>query len=134
MSDGRIVCHMAVPEPKRLLASTSMRGLEGGIGNFSVELLAVGGDSLAWATFKGYGPKYWGASQALAPADLLLMLEDGYTNTTEIIYAAFHEGTGLPVETGNPLRPGCNLTSWPANASFGAFLAAGIWERVIANA
>lgn len=126
----RIVVHFAVPQPKILIAS-QMNGLTGGVGNFSIELDAIGGDALAWATFKGYPLKYWGASQAMVPAVLLPMLESGYELETEVLYAAFHEATGMPVETGNPERPGCNLTAWPQGPSYAAFtLAAGLVRHI----
>lgn len=128
--NGRIKVHLAVPQPKIIVAS-QMIGLEGGEGNFSIELNAIGGDALAWANFKGYPAKYFGATQAMIPDVLLPMLESGYQLVAEVLYAAFYESTGLPVDTGNPERPGCNLTAWPAGPLYGDFiLAAGLIRHV----
>lgn len=129
---SQICVHFAVPDAKRIVAST-LQGMEGGIGNFSVELEAIGGDAAAWATFKGYPPQFWGASQSLSTEFLLGLLEDGYEKQSEILYAAFHAGTGLPVQTGNPERPGCNLTTPPTGPSYEAFMAAAGLQKVVQN-
>jgi len=120
----RLLVHMAVPDVKRTDAS-GMAGLSGLAAEFSVELEATGGDAVAWAAFKGYSNKYWGASQALVPEVVQAMMADGYSRLTEVFFAAYYEDTLLPVPGG------CNMTNWPDEPTFDSFLACGSWVKVL---
>ena len=118
---SRIIVHLAVPAEKRSLAST-MDNLSGDPSEFSIAAAAVGGDAAAWSAIKGYGGSYYLASQVLSRGVVQGMMADGYAKDTEVFYAAFDEASGQPVQGGK------NLTEWPANSTFEAFVAGGGWE------
>lgn len=123
MNAPRIICHMAVHAEKRA-AAAQMDELSGELSEFSVPLVAVGGDALAWGTLKGYGTAGWGASQALSISVGQAMMASGYQELTEVFFALFWEDTLQPVPNG------CNLTAWPAGPTYEEFLTAGGWNRV----
>lgn len=126
----RIRVHMAVPSSKRAVAAT-MAGLSGDPSEFSVPLVAENaGPASEWDAFKGYDGTYYGASQGLAVEVLIPLLQSGYENQTEVFYASFYEETGEPVDTGDAERPGCNLPTWPADATYDAFLVASGLSKV----
>lgn len=123
----RIVVHMAVPDAKRALAAT-MSGLSGLPAEHIIELSAIpSGASALWDAAKGYGGKWWGASQALSPDVAQPMLASGYALETESWFAAFWENTNTLVPNGTNLDPP------PSVSSFDAFLAASGLEKVVTS-
>jgi hypothetical protein len=120
---SRVICHMAVHAEMRA-AAAQMDELSGQLNEFSVPLVAVGGDAVAWGTLKGYGTAGFGASQALSQAVGQAMMASGYQERTEVFFALYFEDTLQPVPNG------CNLSTWPTGPTYVEFLAAGGWERV----
>jgi hypothetical protein len=123
MITGRIICHMAVHAEKRA-AAAQMDELSGNPSEFSIPLVAVGGDAVAWGTLKGYGTAGFGASQALSQAVGQAMMVSGYQEKTEVSFALYFEDTLQPVPNG------CNLSVWPTGPTYDEFLTAGGWNKV----
>ena len=112
---SRILVHMAIPNARRAVGGT-MAGLSGSEREFSIRLLATPGKpSAIWDGVKGYpSGRWWGASQAFAPAIAQAMLVSGDQKKTEAWFAAYDAETLAPLQT--------NCPAWPANATFAAFL------------
>lgn len=123
MITGRILCFMAVHAENREKAA-SMAELSGQPSEFSIPLVAIGGDAAAWGILNGYGTACFGACQALSPEVGAKMKASGYQLQTEVFFALYFE------DTLEPVPGGCNLTSWPSAPTYEAFLAAGGWEKV----
>ena len=113
---GRILVHIAVPNARRAVAGT-MDGLSGSEAEFSVRLKAIPGQpSAIWDGIKGYPTgRWWGASQALAPAIAQTMFVSGDQKKCEAWFVAYDEDTLTLLDT--------NCPAAPANPSFAAFLA-----------
>lgn len=101
-----------------------MDELSGQPSEFSIPLVATGGDAAAWGVLKGYGTVGWGASQALSMQVGQAMMASGYEDLTEVFFALYFEDNLQPVPNG------CNLTAWPAGPSYDEFLAASGWDKV----
>lgn len=113
---SRIRIHTAVPDARREIAA-DMEHLSGNPYEHSIECNAVpGGPSALWDASKGYGGKWWAASQGLAPQIAQDMLTSGYMLGTESWFVAIYETGGQLIQH--------NLPGAPADSSFDAFLAA----------
>lgn len=121
---SRLIVHMAVPAPRREIAST-MTGLTGVPEEFSVELDTIpGGISDQWDKQVGYPVpgKYWGASQALAQEICVAMQTSEAAPAADAWFCAVVEDTGEIFQTNVPgLHEG----------TFDAFLLACGLEKVL---
>lgn len=101
---SRLIVHMAVPGPRREIAST-MTGLTGVPEEFSVELDTIlGGLSDSWDKQVGYPlpGKYWGASQALAQEICVAMQTSEAAPAADAWFCAVVEDTGEIFQTNVP--------------------------------
>lgn len=122
---SRILIHTAVPDAKRVIAA-GMEHLSGLPQEHSIECIASnGGPSALWDASKGYGGKWWAASQALAPQIAQDMLTSGYILGTESWFVAIYETGGALIQH--------NLPGAPADSSFDAFLTACGLVKVVQN-
>lgn len=123
LMNPEILVFFAVPEEMRAFAS-GMDGLEGGPTNFSIPLIATGGEALAWANSKGYSGRYWGAMQSLPASVVQAMMIDGIQKKTEVSFAAYFAHNLEPVPGGS------NLITLPTASTYDAFAVALGVERV----
>jgi hypothetical protein len=112
-SMSRLIVHMAVPEPRREVAST-MDGLTGVPEEFSVPLETIpDGVSDLWDKQVGYPlpGKYWGASQALAQEICVAMQTSEAAPAADAWFCAVVEDTGDIFQTN---VPGLVVGTWEA--------------------